>query len=691
MSEVLPRAENASPLVRSQSELDLDQRRRVVAAPHGGPEASPPAGFGRIKTLTSSSSSSLKAFDDPRLQLSERESIFATTYSATDSNAATPRQNPLVHSKNDPAHNVATHIQLPPSLLSWARPPASSPTQAFPPSAVASSSLTHKQRLLGSSRTSREGKKLDGRISSLSQREDSQNASRAELIGSKRQEISSDSVFDHTPNPPKAKYTYDKRMSSPRSPDESSWRRDMGDSGPTEDLNTRKSINGQNFGDTDNGRSHGQDQQIEATIASEERMSRARSRKASHYLGLFRERTDREDRKKSRDHRQEQGEDERDKKAGTVIDSPGLRSAEALKDGLLQRDELQFEKVRSHTSSEKQHRLAGSRRQNLDLTRALTLTAADTSPLLPKDSVPTSESDEDLSSFAHDSIEWRSGIHGHGSLPFTLLEEIRGHRWKNRPAKPKTPLEYGNQAECKIPETASFGVDITSEGRSRSPFSIGEHHCEEEEDSDKERISSATYYPHQAPSPDTLADHQHYEEVRLAKRKVKTERLPPQTLDLDAVQSEVIRKSSDPALSLQSKDGIHYLEREYQNATPALDVAFQAESRWSTASSASDTDYESLDEGGRSDRDSEESRPNEDDVTPTQTPNAYSYLKSRSRHQRKPLRAVELQPYKHQVGGHTKVFSFSKQAICKQLNNRENVFYEVVERKHRQLLHFLPR
>ncbi|OAA69852.1 Inositol polyphosphate kinase [Cordyceps fumosorosea ARSEF 2679] len=60
-------------------------------------------------------------------------------------------------------------------------------------------------------------------------------------------------------------------------------------------------------------------------------------------------------------------------------------------------------------------------------------------------------------------------------------------------------------------------------------------------------------------------------------------------------------------------------------------------------------------------------------------------------HSREPLEAIELIPYKHQVGGHTTIWRFSRRAVCKQLNNRENEFYETIERYHRDLLPFLPR
>lgn len=53
--------------------------------------------------------------------------------------------------------------------------------------------------------------------------------------------------------------------------------------------------------------------------------------------------------------------------------------------------------------------------------------------------------------------------------------------------------------------------------------------------------------------------------------------------------------------------------------------------------------------------------------------------------------AVELRPFKNKVGGHTAIFLFSKQAVCKALVNRENVFYETVEQHHRELLQFMPK
>ncbi|KAF9874549.1 inositol polyphosphate kinase [Colletotrichum karsti] len=78
--------------------------------------------------------------------------------------------------------------------------------------------------------------------------------------------------------------------------------------------------------------------------------------------------------------------------------------------------------------------------------------------------------------------------------------------------------------------------------------------------------------------------------------------------------------------------------------------------------------------------------------TPKQLP---TYFEDHAHHhtadEKEPLEAIELIPYKHQVGGHTTLWRFSKRAVCKQLNNRENEFYENVEQHHRDLLTFLPR
>ena len=53
--------------------------------------------------------------------------------------------------------------------------------------------------------------------------------------------------------------------------------------------------------------------------------------------------------------------------------------------------------------------------------------------------------------------------------------------------------------------------------------------------------------------------------------------------------------------------------------------------------------------------------------------------------------AVELKPFTNKVGGHTAIFRFSKRAVCKTLVSRENKWYEAMELTNNKLLQFMPR
>ncbi|KAF8640044.1 hypothetical protein AX17_001286 [Amanita inopinata Kibby_2008] len=52
---------------------------------------------------------------------------------------------------------------------------------------------------------------------------------------------------------------------------------------------------------------------------------------------------------------------------------------------------------------------------------------------------------------------------------------------------------------------------------------------------------------------------------------------------------------------------------------------------------------------------------------------------------------IPLRPFRNQVGGHSAIYKFTKQAVCKPLVSRENLFYEAVEREAPPLLSFIPR
>ncbi|KAF7331862.1 Kinase [Mycena kentingensis (nom. inval.)] len=52
---------------------------------------------------------------------------------------------------------------------------------------------------------------------------------------------------------------------------------------------------------------------------------------------------------------------------------------------------------------------------------------------------------------------------------------------------------------------------------------------------------------------------------------------------------------------------------------------------------------------------------------------------------------IPLRPFRNQVGGHSAIYRFTKQAVCKPLVSRENLFYESVEREAPPLLGYIPR
>lgn len=219
-----------------------------------------------------------------------------------------------------------------------------------------------------------------------------------------------------------------------------------------------------------------------------------------------------------------------------------------------------------------------------------------------------------------------------------------------------------------------------------------EGEVEDDEDSDKEQISSALYYPHEAPCPDLLEELNTGSTSQPGDSK-NTEPFARGSQLLDRHDNET--QSEDVDIALQSRNSSRYLHGDLPKSWVSSVEPAEATGE-SEASSASDTDYDSLDENVLSEVGEESSHTDELEVTPTATPTVKdSFLAPRKRKiphlGTTPLGAVELKPYNHQVGGHTKVFQFSRRAVCKQLSNRENVFYEVIEREHPELLKFLPR
>ncbi|GAB1734243.1 hypothetical protein NU195Hw_g3474t1 [Hortaea werneckii] len=262
-------------------------------------------------------------------------------------------------------------------------------------------------------------------------------------------------------------------------------------------------------------------------------------------------------------------------------------------------------------------------------------------------------------------------------LPLELLEEIRNHHHL-APARTR-PVAY----EKKAP--AYDGQDVEQDQLPQSKAKP------DDDEADEEHISSAVYYPHQGlkleDSPTEAQIAQHKEDK---KAQHVEEAVPKKQERLDHV--EVSLRSSDGGTSDQLQGEIPATRipsaPQFENLpAPAMPADKQLPSDSENESDAYVSGYETV--------------ASDEETTPTATPHGslqISHIASTSpsklkRHRKPPapIGAVELKPYKHQVGGHTTVYRFSRRAVCKQLNSKENRFYETVEKYHPELLGFMPR
>ena len=341
-----------------------------------------------------------------------------------------------------------------------------------------------------------------------------------------------------------------------------------------------------------------------------------RSRKASHYLGLFRE-------------------NEADEKR--QADKKRTKELQERRDAVLAEDdesqELQVRKLTPTTSPE-------------------TVAAED------GNTVTVSEGQ-----LAH-------------HLPLDLLEEIRNHHH----------LAPGIARKIARPND----IPTYDRGhRERQDQGEPEVRHEEEEEVGEEHISSAVYYPHQglkledSPTEAQIAQHKQGKSVQRANESSRADSTP------DYVEFSLRSGDGDTSDQLQGKIPLSRAPsgQEFEKLpAPALSAEKHVTSDSENESDADASGYDTV-------------ASDEEETTPTATPKARLHIASikespaKAKRPRKPapIGAVELKPYKHQVGGHTTVYRFSRQAVCKQLNSKENMFYETVEKYHPELLGFMPR
>ncbi|OAP64910.1 hypothetical protein AYL99_00882 [Fonsecaea erecta] len=243
-------------------------------------------------------------------------------------------------------------------------------------------------------------------------------------------------------------------------------------------------------------------------------------------------------------------------------------------------------------------------------------------------------------------------------------------------------LDDGQEAHKTTLRDAAPAETFSDEDRQE------DHHPSEEE-----HISAAVYYPHPGPSPEEIERFTSPGEI--VSPNLSSNRQTPRVaedivLSTDTKTNEALGGTEHIDISVVSQNEKRMFHGNYrpldevagERQVPALSPLEEAPS--TAIVSTSESEIESGDDISR------QSQADDMSTTPTQR----STLSRRPTDIQAPPRTkgkVVLEPYKHQVGGHSTIFRFSRRAVCKQLNNRENEFYERIEQRHPDMLKFLPR
>ncbi|EXJ78786.1 hypothetical protein A1O1_09188 [Capronia coronata CBS 617.96] len=385
------------------------------------------------------------------------------------------------------------------------------------------------------------------------------------------------------------------------------------------------------------GRAH-VDKSIEATVKNPETGGTARSRKASHMMGIFDPRSGAQTPVHTLNERIPEAAD--NKETSSRPTGPSTESKDAGPDS-----EDYFDAASASTQGHGS--LAGAFKAS---------------------GAPSPQKHQ------HDPYFRQQDLAERPHLPTTLLEEIR------------------SAYRTEKPERASLRTQDESGKREQThAFSGVKLRPSDTRDDEEERISAAVYYPHPGPSPEEIEQFTSPGEVVADLGKHGEVRTPAAEATKPSNNNEVDlpRRPEHIDISVVSKNekklfhgNYHPIDEEQpERPTPALSPVEEAPS--ATTISTSESELESGDDLGP------QSQHDDMATTPTQQS---TFLKKPSEVAVPNTKAkVVLEPYKHQVGGHSTIFRFSRRAVCKQLNNRENEFYERIEQRHPDMLKFLPR
>lgn len=408
---------------------------------------------------------------------------------------------------------------------------------------------------------------------------------------------------------------------------------------------------------------------IEATIPKAEQTSSGRSRKASHFLRVFKDADGPEEQQK----RDTRSKDRRptDKTLSTLPEDVDVGAPSQP----LQQTPRPASVV--HTPQDEHAESYFEIPRKSQEPAAAPATSTETRSRPGKRQLPSSLLEE-IRNFTNLTPGGDPGASMSRSLPASVLDKLHAHA-------------SGTGLSQSQEEPSEYFQVKDVEGINHSPAS------EEDDDSEREQISSALYFPHRqhkAAEPTTPAQEMRRPEMDAGRKKsfIQAGKVPR---GWDA--GEDVQTPEEVEISLQSQDTNQCLHGDIAATTSVQKEADKSLTSASTdaISAESESEIESLAESTQSLLDYESSATDDLGTTPKATitkaePKPVT-VPVAAEPSPAPLGAVELKPYNHQVGGHSTVYRFSRRAVCKQLNNRENEFYETVERHHPELLDFLPR
>jgi inositol-hexakisphosphate 5-kinase len=433
------------------------------------------------------------------------------------------------------------------------------------------------------------------------------------------------------------------------------------------------------------GRTH-VDKSIEATLANTEPGQNIRSRKSSHLMGVFRENTTPLESRQWEAGAQYTEEGHHAQTLSRPSRSSGRpssrpTSAAAATEAIPAQPESTLQE---NATSEWNQLYTPTPDQKLD--SGLSSSQASATPKLPQ-SLPAQP--KSPSKHAHDpyfrkqdAIKQSKGSQA-PPIPANLLEQIR---------EPHNLVSMRGQGSPLPNDRTGFVGHEDTDFVNRGQLRTGE-----QPDENEEHISSAVYFPHPVPM-------EEIEQFNVPERRQLINRAQAEMDSSIPVatqtHNDVKWPSTDLAppehidISVQSKHEKRVFHGDYQPPDEVQDEELDRdilptikERPIESYAITSDSDIESGEDIGVT------SQTDDGEITPTATPVLASHLRraKRASISTGPKGAVLLEPYSHQVGGHSTIFRFSRRAVCKQLNNRENEFYERIERRHPDMLRFLPR